>query len=87
MTDSWCSGLLLKIRKSQNFKNGLCYEETDSRVYLTKILRLYSISFEIDHKGTGLNVNKASDRKSDFGFIFSDPNYLYSLSFTTKLRL
>ena len=107
-----------KIRKSQNFKNGLSFGETDSRVCPTKILRLNSIDFEIGHKGTGLNpfqrrygpkedltkfrmlpkrtimvdnlsetVNKTSDRKSDFGSIFNNPNYVYSLSFIMKLHL
>ena len=39
----------------QNFKNGPRFGETDSRVCPTNILRLYSIGFEIGHKGTGLN--------------------------------
>ena len=32
-------------------------------------------------------VNKTSDWKSDFGSIFSNPNYVYSLSFIIKLHL
>ena len=44
-----------KIRKRQNFKNGLSFGETDFRVCPTNILRPYSIGFEIGHKGTSLN--------------------------------
>ena len=32
-------------------------------------------------------VSKTSDRKSDFGSVFIDPNYVYSLSFIIKLHL
>ena len=44
-----------KIRKRQNFKNGLSFGETDFRVCPTNILRPYSIGFEFGHKGTSLN--------------------------------
>ena len=89
-----------KTRKSQNFKKDLSFGETDSRVCPTNILRLYSISTKKSLKKSRMmpkrtimvdnlseTVRETSDRKSDFCSIFSDPNYVYSLSFIVKLHL
>ena len=59
--------------------------DKDQKKNLKKSRMLPKRTIKVDNLSE--TVNETSSRKSDFGPIFSDSNYVYSLSFIVKLHL